>query len=72
MKSRAAAALAAACLLVYANSLDGVFIYDDIPSIVENEDLRRIYDRSFWGNWSRAPHSSVDGRPLARLTLTLN
>jgi len=72
VKSRAAAALAAACLLVYANSQDGVFVYDDIPSIVENEDLRRIYDRSFWGTWSRAPHSSVDGRPLARLTLALN
>ena len=68
----AAAALAVVCLLVYANSLDGVFVYDDIPSIVENEDLRHIYDRSFWGTWSRAPHSSVDGRPLPRLTLALN
>ena len=71
-KSWEAAALAAACLLVYANSLDGVFVYDDIPSIVQNQDLHRVYDRSFWGTWSRAPHSSVDGRPLARLTLALN
>lgn len=64
--------LLAAGLLVYANSFAGIFVYDDIPSIVENRDVRRVFDRSMWGTWSAAPHSSIDGRPLARLTLALN
>ena len=63
--------LLVAGLLVYANSLEGVFVYDDIPSIVENDDLRRVFDRSLWGTWSSAPHSSIDGRPLVRLTLAI-
>ena len=58
--------------LVYANSMEGVFVYDDLPSIVENDDLRRVFDRSQWGTWSSVPHSSIDGRPLVRLTLALN
>ena len=64
--------LLVAGLSVYANSLQGVFVYDDLPSIVENDDIRRIFDRSMWGTWSSAPHSSIDGRPLARLTLACN
>ena len=64
--------LLAAGLFVYANSLQGVFVYDDLPSIVENGDLRQVFDRSQWGTWSSAPHSSIDGRPLVRLSLALN
>ena len=66
------ALLLAAGIAVYANSLEGGFTYDDIPSIVANEDVHRIADRSMWGTWTSVPHSSLDGRPLVRLTLALN
>lgn len=36
----APASLVAATILVYANSFDGQFIFDDMPNIVENEQIR--------------------------------
>ena len=64
--------LVVATCLTYANSLDGIFIHDDLPSIVANEDLRSLAHPSMWGTWSSAPHSSIDARPLVRLSLALN
>lgn len=64
--------LVLASCLVYANSLEGVFIHDDLPSIVANEDVRSIAHPSMWGTWSSSPHSSLDARPLVRLSLALN
>jgi tetratricopeptide (TPR) repeat protein len=52
--------LAAAGLLAYANSFDGVFLLDDHLNIKDNESLRSF------GNVLRAP------RPLVVLTLTIN
>jgi len=51
--------------VVYANSLSGPFIYDDIPSIVENEDIRQL-----WPIWST--HTAVSGRPVAQFSLAIN
>lgn len=66
------ALLVLATCLVYANSLEGVFVHDDLPSIVANEDVRSIVHPSMWGTWSSSPHSSIDARPLVRLSLALN
>jgi tetratricopeptide (TPR) repeat protein len=56
--------------LAYANSLDGAFIIDDYPSIVENPDIRTPWSlsllRSAWGE------SALLGRPLAALTFAIN
>jgi Tfp pilus assembly protein PilF len=66
------ALLTLAVCLVYANSLEGIFVHDDLPSIVANEDVRSIVHPSMWGTWSSSPHSSIDARPLVRLSLALN
>ncbi len=64
--------LVLATYCAYANSWDGVFVHDDLPSIVANEDVRAIAHPSMWGSWSSSPHSSIDARPLVRLSLALN
>jgi len=55
--------------LVYANSLHGPFILDDLPNIVENDALR-----SFWPLhhlFADAP-VGIAGRPIVILSLALN
>ena len=65
-----AAALLLLGALAYANSLDGAFVIDDYPSIVDNPDLRTPWSlsllRSAWGE------SALLGRPLAALTFAIN
>lgn len=65
-----AAALVVLGSIAYANSLDGVFVIDDIVTIVENPDIRTPWStpllRSAWGE------SSVLGRPVVALTLAAN
>jgi tetratricopeptide (TPR) repeat protein len=64
------AALGLLGLLAYANSLHGVFIFDDTISIVENPNLRTLWSakllRSAWGE------SALLGRPLVALSFALN
>ncbi len=64
--------LVLAAIITYANSTAGVFIHDDLPSIVANDDVRSVVHASMWGTWSSAPHSSIDARPLVRLSLAIN
>ncbi len=56
--------------LVYANSLDGVFVIDDFVTIVRNPDIRSPWSTAIL----RAPfgESAVLGRPLAAMTLAIN
>lgn len=62
--------LIAGCI-VYANSLTGDFIYDDIHSIAQNPDIRSLWP-PHWMLPTDAVHETVNSRPLASLSLALN
>ncbi len=53
--------------LTYANSLHGIFVYDDVPAIPQNPTIREL-GRA----WHPPPGLTVSGRPLLNLTLALN
>ena len=57
--------------LVYANSLNGDFIYDDIHSIVQNPDIRSLWP-PYWLLPTDAVHEAVNSRPVASFTLAVN
>ena len=60
-------------VLAYWNSFDGVFVYDDLPSILDNPHIRVLWPLSEAMSlplWSSA--TTVDGRPLLSLTFALN
>ncbi len=63
--------LVAAVAAVYGNSLGGAFVLDDLPNIVDNAALQRVWPpwQSVWG-----PQSSLGtaGRPLFGLSLAAN
>jgi protein O-mannosyl-transferase len=60
----------AAVLAAYANSFRGVFVFDDLPAILENSTIRRGTDL---GKLLRPPElSTVAGRPVLNLTFALN
>ena len=56
---------------VYLVHVDGPFIYDDLPYIVDNEDLRQLWPPD-WLRPADGEHGQVNGRPLLSLTLALN
>ena len=56
---------------VHMVNLDGPFIYDDIPYIVENEDLRSLWP-PLWMQATEAEHAPVNGRPLLAFSLAFN
>ena len=62
--------LLAGCI-VYANSLDGEFIYDDIHSIATNPDIRTLWPPD-WMLPTDDVHETVNSRPLASFSLALN
>ena len=59
------AVLVAATVIVYANSLWGVFVFDDVPYIVINERLRRDEIPRLRFDW-------LETRPLMTVTLWVN
>jgi Flp pilus assembly protein TadD len=62
--------LVAAGIVTFANSLFGVFVFDDIAGIVDNPYIRQLWP---WHNALLAPADSpVAGRPVVALTLALN
>ena len=62
-----AAVIILACVLAYANSLSGPFLFDDENSIVGNRSIRDV------GSSLRPPRETpVAGRPLVNLTFALN
>lgn len=63
------AALLAAIALAFANSFHGVFVFDDLQSIVTNPTLR-----SWPTAWRHLPGggTTASGRPLLNFTLALN
>ena len=58
------AGVIAAGILAYLGSFKGVFLFDDLPHIVENPNIRRF--ASVWSSLSG------DERPLVSLSLALN
>jgi len=63
--------LVVAVAAVYCHSFSGPFVFDDLPSIVDNPTIRRL--TPLWHVLS-APHKgeTVGGRPLLNLSLALN
>ena len=57
--------------IVYANSLDGEFIYDDIHLISTNPDLRSLWPPD-WLLPTDDMHETVNSRPGASCTLARN
>ena len=62
--------IVAAGALVYANSLAGVFVYDDLPAIRDNPNIRALWPPS--RVFSSPPYTATGSRPLVCLTLALN
>lgn len=56
--------------LTYANSLHGVFVYDDFGTIVGNPNLESLWPLS--RSMSAPPGSGASGRPVVALSLALN
>ncbi|MBM3854536.1 MAG: tetratricopeptide repeat protein [Verrucomicrobia bacterium] len=68
----AAVVLALAIAFVYANSLDGPFLFDDQSAILRNPTIRQL-----WPPWAALSpptigSAGVVGRPLVNLSLALN
>lgn len=69
----AGAGLGLGVLLAYANSLSGPFVFDDVPSIIDNPTLRQLWP--WWKPLAPPPEAlglPVGGRPLVNLSLALN
>jgi protein O-mannosyl-transferase len=64
--------LVLAVLLVYAGSLNGPFVFDDVPAILENPTLRHPTDLASVLIPSGAEAGTVGGRPVLNLSLALN
>jgi len=68
----AAALLACATLLAYANTFHVPFLFDDVPSIVENPTILRLWPP---GDALSPPSEggvTVSGRPILNLSLAVN
>ena len=62
------AAVLLAGLLAYLGSLDGPFVFDDVPGILENDSIRNL------GDWRTvldppAEGAGIDSRPIVNLSL---
>lgn len=67
-----AAAIALATLAVYANSLSGPLVFDDVASILENPSIRNLGRITDVLSPPAADGTTVGGRPLLNLSLALN
>ncbi|HVH05105.1 MAG TPA: tetratricopeptide repeat protein [Myxococcota bacterium] len=74
MKRAAAQALALAALIAacYVGSLGAPFVFDDVPSIVQNPHLERLWPLSLAARSADHVESSFAGRPVASYTLALS
>jgi protein O-mannosyl-transferase len=66
----AAGILAVAALVVFHNSLGGGFIFDDGPTVLENESIRDF--KQVRAVLSPPPGAGVGGRPVANVSYALN
>ncbi len=71
--SIAAGIIIAAGLVVYFNSFNGAFLYDDLPSITENPHIRKLWPLSQAMSLPLANSGlTVSGRPLLSLSFAIN
>lgn len=62
------------CSITYWNSLNGDFVHDDLPAIVQNPDvlgttsIRQLFANDFWGRSMSDPESHKSYRPITTLT----
>jgi len=69
----AAGIIIAAGIIVYFNSFDGVFLYDDTKSIVENPHIRSLWPLSEAMSFPLAESgATVAGRPILSLSFAIN
>src|ERR1035438_5930551 len=68
----AAVLIVAAGLAAYADSFSGVFVLDDIPSIVDNPAIRHMTGLKAVLLAQSGSGLPVDGRPLLSLSLAVN
>jgi len=69
----AAGIIIAAGIAVYLNSFDGVFLYDDTKSIVENPHIRKLWPLSEAMSVPLANRgATVSGRPILSLSFAIN
>ncbi|KAG8194872.1 hypothetical protein JTE90_029163 [Oedothorax gibbosus] len=67
-----------ACIVCYANSLEGEFVHDDMVSITTNPDVigenpvKEIFFNDFWGKPMTDSDSHKSYRPFTVLTFRLN
>ena len=66
----AAAAIVAAGLWAYSNSLSGAFVFDDTLAIVDNPHIRALWPLT--RSMSAPAEVTVSGRPIAAFTLAVN
>lgn len=66
------AVIALAGLAVYSNSFHGQFIYDDVPSILDNPTIRHLWPLSDPLSPPKDYGWTVDSRPILNLSLALN
>jgi tetratricopeptide (TPR) repeat protein len=65
----ATALVALTTLIAYHNSLDGPFVFDDVPSIVENSTIRQLSTSLLPPNETGV---TVNGRPVVNFSLAVN
>ncbi len=56
---------------IYANSIYNPFIFDDLRSIVDNGDIKRLWPPT-WAPSENAQYPPVNSRPLVSFSLALN
>ncbi len=59
-----------ATILVYVNTFQVPFIFDDLPNIVQNPSIRGV--PSFFSAFAPSAGTGIAGRPLINVTLALN
>ena len=64
--------IALAVLAAYTNSLGGPFVFDDVPSILDNPTIRQLWPLSVPLSPPAEFGLTVGNRPLLNLTLALN
>jgi Flp pilus assembly protein TadD len=66
-----AALIVAAVVAVYANSMRGPFVFDDVPAIVQNGSIRTLWSPGIF-NPPGGQGETVGGRPLLNASFAVN
>ena len=70
MRWRLRLGLVSAGLIVYANALGGIFVFDDVLAIAENPHVRTLWP-PWYAAWAEY-ESPLSGSPIPAFSLALN